>query len=101
MQRPHGGDRQQPEEAQGKSNNVPLGPAGNTRAKALRRLRKDAPELHAKVLAGSRATVINRSTGFRQICRSRLVTLGYRIGPGAHECQRDDQQDAAMQRPWW
>jgi hypothetical protein len=27
-------------------------PAGNTSAAALRRLRKDAPELHARVLAG-------------------------------------------------
>lgn len=33
-------------------NNVPSRPEGNTRDKALRRLRKDAPELHADVLAG-------------------------------------------------
>jgi hypothetical protein len=33
-------------------NNVPGRPEGNTQAKALRRLRKDAPELHAEVLAG-------------------------------------------------
>jgi hypothetical protein len=49
----------------------------------------------------SRATVINWSTGFPQFCGSRLVTLGYESGLRAHECQRDDQQDAAMQRPWW
>jgi len=34
-------------------NNVPVRPEGNTRTKALRRLRKDAPELHAEVLAGT------------------------------------------------
>lgn len=41
-----GGDRS-------KSNNVTAAqPAGNQQAKALRRLRKDAPDLHAEVLAG-------------------------------------------------
>lgn len=34
-------------------NNVTTQPAGNNAAKALRRLRKDAPELHAEVLAGN------------------------------------------------
>jgi hypothetical protein len=34
-------------------NNVPSRPEGNSRAKALRKLRKDAPELHADVLAGN------------------------------------------------
>lgn len=34
-------------------NNVPNRPEGNTQAKALRRLRKDRPDLHAEVLAGS------------------------------------------------
>lgn len=33
-------------------NIVPVRPEGNTQAKALRRLRKDAPELHAEVLTG-------------------------------------------------
>jgi hypothetical protein len=33
-------------------NNVPDRPEGNSAAKALRRLRKDAPELHSEVLAG-------------------------------------------------
>lgn len=46
LQNVHGGDHS-------KSNNVPLAPAGNTASKALRRLRKDAPELHAEVLAGN------------------------------------------------
>lgn len=45
LQNPHGGDR-------GKSNNVTLAPAGNASDQALRRLRKDAPALHADVLAG-------------------------------------------------
>jgi hypothetical protein len=45
LQNPRGGDRS-------KSNNVPLAPEGNSKEKALRRLRKDAPELHAEVLAG-------------------------------------------------
>lgn len=33
-------------------NNVPGRPEGNSQAKALRRLRKDRPDLHARVLAG-------------------------------------------------
>jgi hypothetical protein len=33
-------------------NIVPVRPEGNTQAKALRRLRKDAPELHVEVLEG-------------------------------------------------
>jgi hypothetical protein len=51
MQRPHGGDRRS-EEAKTNVNNVNVGrPVGNATATALRKLRKDAPELHAKVLA--------------------------------------------------
>ena len=45
LQNPHGGDRS-------KNDNVQLAPTGNQREGALRRLRKDAPELHAEVLAG-------------------------------------------------
>lgn len=37
----------------GTGNNVPDRPEGNTQAKALRRLRKEAPELHSEVLAGN------------------------------------------------
>jgi len=46
-QHEHGGDRS-------KSNNIPLAPtpAGTSQAKALRRLRKDRSDLHARVLAG-------------------------------------------------
>jgi hypothetical protein len=46
LQRQHGGDRS-------KNDNVKLAPpTGNAQETALRRLRKDAPELHAEVLAG-------------------------------------------------
>lgn len=49
-QRPHGGDRRSEEF---KGNNVPVErPQGNTAAKALRRLRAQKPDLHARVLAG-------------------------------------------------
>lgn len=52
LQREHGGDRR----PEGKVDNIhlevsPVG-RGTSRAYALRRLRKDAPELHAQVLAG-------------------------------------------------
>lgn len=47
QQRPHGGDR-----TQGKIDNVQLAPTGNSSPRALRKLRDDAPELHAEVLAG-------------------------------------------------
>ncbi len=51
MQRPHGGDRRS-EEAKTKIDNVKLDPPDDTsRSHPLRKLRKDAPELHAKVLA--------------------------------------------------
>jgi len=46
LQGRHGGDHS-------KSDNVTLAPTGNARDKALRKLRKDAPELHAEVLAGA------------------------------------------------
>lgn len=47
VQNPHGGDR-------GKLDNMQLAshPSGTSREASLRRLRKDAPELHAEVLAG-------------------------------------------------
>ena len=46
LQNPHGGDHS-------KTNNISLAPAGTSTAFALRRLRKDAPELHSEVLAGN------------------------------------------------
>jgi hypothetical protein len=46
-----GGDKRSNEYATTR-NNVPSGPAGNSQAKALRRLRKDRPDLHAQVLGG-------------------------------------------------
>jgi hypothetical protein len=47
-------------------NNVPGRPEGNSRDKALRKLRKDAPELHAEVLAG------------RLSAHAAMVKAGYR-----------------------
>lgn len=48
LQRGHGGDRS-------KTDNIQLAPSpsGTSQAAALRRLRKDAPGLHAEVLAGN------------------------------------------------
>lgn len=40
-----------PEEAASAAS-IPAAPTGNSRGRALRRLRQDAPELHARVLAG-------------------------------------------------
>lgn len=52
VQTQHGGDRRSA--AVIKNDNVTLErPTGNTQTAALRRLRKDAPELHAEVLAGN------------------------------------------------
>lgn len=45
LQNPHGGD-------QSKNNNIQVAPQGTSAARALRKLRKDAPELHSDVLAG-------------------------------------------------
>lgn len=51
-ERPHGGDRRS-EDITTKSSIARLEtPPTGTRAQALRRLRRDAPELHAEVLAG-------------------------------------------------
>jgi hypothetical protein len=51
VQRPHGGKRIK---GQGKSDNITLdpNPRGTSEEGALRRLRKDKPELHTEVLAG-------------------------------------------------
>lgn len=47
-------------------NNVPGRPEGNTSAKALRKLRKDAPDLHADVIAGRlKAHAAMVQAGFR------------------------------------
>jgi hypothetical protein len=46
---PHGGDRRK---VYNKRNDVHLVPRGNTAAAALRRLRKDRPDIHGRVLAG-------------------------------------------------
>lgn len=51
LQNPNGGDRRS-DDAISVSNIHTDRPAGTTKDSALRRLRKDAPELHAQVLAG-------------------------------------------------
>ena len=52
LQRKPGGDNGN-QYTGGKDNNVNVAkPMGNTAARALRKLRKDAPEIHAEVLAG-------------------------------------------------
>jgi hypothetical protein len=76
-------------------NNVPNRPEGNTAAKALRRLRKDAPELHAEVLAGNlsahRAMV---NAGFRR--RTATVPVDDPIA-AARTIRRQFNKDALVQ----
>lgn len=50
MQQPHGGDHTS---QQSKDNNIQLAPQGSSQDRALRKLRKDAPELHEQVIAGA------------------------------------------------
>jgi hypothetical protein len=50
VQNPHGGDHAS---AESKNNNIQLAPQGTSKARALRKLRSDAPKLHAEVLAGN------------------------------------------------
>lgn len=50
VQNPHGGDHTS---AESKNNNIQLAPQGMSKARALRKLRSDAPKLHAEVLAGN------------------------------------------------
>jgi len=52
LQRPHGGDHTSEDRPSKSANSNLAQPNGTTRNQALRRLRKDAPELHAQVLAG-------------------------------------------------
>jgi hypothetical protein len=48
--------------------NVELAPTGNSAARALRRLRKDRPDLHARILAGELTPHGARGTPRRWIC---------------------------------
>jgi len=50
VRNPHGGDRRSDDAIN--VDNVNVGPTGNAKDQALRRLRKDAPELNTDVLAG-------------------------------------------------
>lgn len=61
-------------------------PEGNTRAKALRRLRKDKPELHADVLAG------------RLSAHSAMVQAGFRPKTVSVPVSRPDSIAAALRR---
>lgn len=79
LQEPHGGDRS-------KKNNVPLAPEGNTQAKALRRLRKDKPELHAEVLAG------------RLSAHAAMVQAGFRPKTVSVPVNRPDSIAATLRR---
>lgn len=79
VQNQHGGDRS-------KSNNVPLAPAGNTREKAIRRLRKDAPALHSDVLAG------------RLTAHAAMVQAGFRPKTVSVPIQRPDAVAAALRK---
>jgi len=74
LQAPRGGD-------QSKRNNVQIAPAGNTKERALRRLRSDAPELHADVLAG------------RLTAHAAMVEAGFR--PKTFTVRADDAASAA------
>jgi hypothetical protein len=79
MQGQHGGDRS-------KSNNVPLAPAGNSSVKALRRLRKSAPELHAEVLAG------------RLSAHKAMIAAGFRPRTVSVRTDRADSLAASLRR---
>lgn len=67
-------------------NNVPNRPEGNTQAKALRRLRKDKPELHAEVLAG------------RLTAHAAMVQAGFRPKTISVPVSRPDSVAAALRK---
>lgn len=67
-------------------NNVTSRPEGNSRSKALRRLRKDAPELHADVLAG------------RISAHGAMVKAGYRPRTSTVRTDSPEQVAAALRR---
>ena len=78
-------------------NNVPSRPEGNTSAKALRRLRKDRPDLHAEVLAGHKSPhKAMVEAGFRP-----KTTTGPLSADGVVRCWLklpDEQRRDALQR---
>lgn len=79
LQNLHGGDRS-------KNDNVQLAPSGNRRERALRRLRKDAPELHADVLAG------------RLSAHAAMVKAGFRARTVSVPVSRPDAAARALRR---
>lgn len=84
LQGKHGGDRS-------KLDNVQLAspssaPDGNSQARALRRLRKDAPELHAEVIAG------------RLSAHAAMVKAGLRARTISVPVEHPDRVAAALRR---
>jgi len=61
-------------------------PAGNSQARALRRLRKDAPELHAEVIAG------------RLSAHAAMVKAGFRTRTISVPVEHPDRVAAALRR---
>lgn len=70
----------------GTGNNVPGRPEGNSREKALRRLRSTAPELHADVLAG------------RLSAHAAMVQAGYRPKTATVRTDSPEQVASALRR---
>ena len=84
LQGEHGGDRS-------KLDNIQLAspssaPTGTSQARALRRLRKDAPELHAEVIAG------------RLSAHAAMVKAGLRTRTISVPVERPDRVAAALRR---
>lgn len=84
LQGEHGGDRS-------KLDNIQLAspssaPTGTSQARALRRLRKDAPELHAEVIAG------------RLSAHAAMVKAGFRTRTISVPVERPDRVAAALRR---
>jgi hypothetical protein len=73
-------------QSQPDGNNVPVRPEGNTQAKALRRLRKDAPSLHSEVLAG------------RLSAHAAMVQAGFRPKTISIPVSRPESAAAALRR---
>lgn len=84
LQGKHGGDRS-------KLDNIQLAspssaPTGTSQARALRRLRKDAPELHAEVIAG------------RLSAHAAMVKAGFRTRTISVPVEHPDRVAAALRR---
>lgn len=75
-----------PREAVDNINNSEGRPSGNSQARALRRLRKDAPELHAEVIAG------------RLSAHAAMVKAGFRTRTISVPVEHPDRVAAALRR---